>query len=778
MRAFAKPTRLIAALLLAALPLLLWAVYPVAAQPTTRAASRPASQPTTNATSAPASQPTTTTAPAPPPLTAPDPDSLKAYDRHSDDGSAIIIEWAKPAEQAPGAWYVVEMAESEEDLEGGKVSVWKAVPSGEIKMLKSSSAKYFGFAKENKSRHFVAVTPAAVVRGEGADPLPAERIGALADGKEKIVSPGDAGEAIKVLRDKRPEKKLNKDEKALREWAKRLVAHLDLAEGLTKLVQAGILTADDVDLAAAALKNRQADDALEAAQKADREWIGRLNKWAAKLSDLEELVKDGLLREAEAAHLDMIGGMPQLVQAGILAAADVDLVVAALRNRQPGGALSASQRADREWVGRLRKWGTTLLVLDALVEKDILSTEELARAREVARDRTGDDDITGEPKAAREWLERLRAQVPMLLGLADSQSRGLIEDDHVRRIVAAVRNPTPDDQLVGEERADRRWLQRITAYLEKKTQENKKAEQAELNGKTWYFRLAVTDGTDKLYVSQAGRPVVVSAAAESDYFKRFKLNNLIFAVVFSAIVLIFIQMARRNPNLFIRKIAGLEAVEEAIGRSTEMGRPTYFVHGLGAVSALGTIAAVNILARVARRAAEYDSRICVMNNDPIVTAVSQEVVQQAYTEAGRPDAFNADDVSLVASDQFSYAAAVAGRMVRERPAAVFLMGYFYAESLLLAETGAATGAIQVAGTDAYTQLPFFITTCDYTLIGEELYAASAYLSREPRMLGSLRGQDVGKAFMMVMMVVATIIITIYAAAKMDYSWIRSFLEAF
>src|SRR5690606_6161503 len=98
-------------------------------------------------------------------------------------------------------------------------------------------------------------------------------------------------------------------------------------------------------------------------------------------------------------------------------------------------------------------------------------------------------------------------------------------------------------------------------------------------------------------------------------------------------------------------------------------------------------------------------------------------------------------------------------MLREKPAANFLLGYFYAESLLLAETGNTTGAIQIAGTDAQAQLPFFITTCDYTLIGEELYAASAYLSREPMLLGSLRGQDVAKAFVMVMIFIGTLLST-------------------
>jgi len=98
-------------------------------------------------------------------------------------------------------------------------------------------------------------------------------------------------------------------------------------------------------------------------------------------------------------------------------------------------------------------------------------------------------------------------------------------------------------------------------------------------------------------------------------------------------------------------------------------------------------------------------------------------------------------------------------MVRERPAAHIMMGYFYAESLLLAETGSTTGAIQIAGTDAFTQLPFFVTTCDYTLLGEELYAASAYLSREPKLLGSLKGQDIGKGILIVVIALGSLLAT-------------------
>jgi hypothetical protein len=103
---------------------------------------------------------------------------------------------------------------------------------------------------------------------------------------------------------------------------------------------------------------------------------------------------------------------------------------------------------------------------------------------------------------------------------------------------------------------------------------------------------------------------------------------------------------------------------------------------------------------------------------------------------------------------------VTGVMMRDRPAAHIFMGLFYAESLLLAETGFATGAIQVAGTANVHQLPFFVVACDYTLIGEELYAASAYLSGEPKLVGALKGADLMKIVIIAAILVGGILETL------------------
>jgi len=126
-------------------------------------------------------------------------------------------------------------------------------------------------------------------------------------------------------------------------------------------------------------------------------------------------------------------------------------------------------------------------------------------------------------------------------------------------------------------------------------------------------------------------------------------------------------------------------------------------------------------------------------------------------EAGRPDAYQRENVRYITDDQFGFVAGVDGIMMRDKPAANFYLGTFYAESLILAETGHSIGAIQIAGTAMPSQLPFFIAACDYTLIGEELFAASAYLSREPRLLGSLLGKDWGKVIILITKIINTFI---------------------
>lgn len=267
------------------------------------------------------------------------------------------------------------------------------------------------------------------------------------------------------------------------------------------------------------------------------------------------------------------------------------------------------------------------------------------------------------------------------------------------------------------------------------------------NGETYTYRLVPFSH------GLPGEPgPEAEAVPEVKWLHSGRIGMLVITVVLCIIILSYIEAGKRGRDLYVRRIAGLNAVEDAVGRATEMGRPVLYIPGIMDMDDIQTIASMVILGRVARKAAEYGSSLLVPTCRSVVMSVSQEVVKEAYLQTGRPDAFRRENITYLTDDQFGYAAGVDGMMVRQKPAAIFLLGTFYAESLILAETGKSVGAIQIAGTAMVSQIPFFIAACDYTLIGEELYAASAYLSREPKLLGSLKGQDAAKLVIMIMLV--------------------------
>jgi hypothetical protein len=241
-----------------------------------------------------------------------------------------------------------------------------------------------------------------------------------------------------------------------------------------------------------------------------------------------------------------------------------------------------------------------------------------------------------------------------------------------------------------------------------------------------------------------GTALGAEAPAELPVFAWEHLRVLAALILFGAFFFYFTRTGRKGDG-FLRKLPGVEAIEEAIGRATEMGRPVMYVPGTERHTDFQTIASMLILGEVAKTSAEYGVRMIVPTRYPVVMTMAQEIMREAGAAQGRPDLFLKDDVRYLSDELFAFCAGVDGIILREKPAANLFLGTFYAESLILAETGLSSGAIQIAGTASVTQVPFFIVACDYTLIGEEFYAASAYLSRERQAVAGIKTADWVKA---------------------------------
>ncbi|OYD17384.1 hypothetical protein CH333_01055 [candidate division WOR-3 bacterium JGI_Cruoil_03_44_89] len=288
-----------------------------------------------------------------------------------------------------------------------------------------------------------------------------------------------------------------------------------------------------------------------------------------------------------------------------------------------------------------------------------------------------------------------------------------------------------------------------------------------LSNKTKYVDTSARDGMDYYYyvvaVSKEGETgksgIFGPVSSTLQWFNTKRWNVLVILVFLIFAFFFYINLARKGIKTFIRKIPGLEALDDAVGRSTEMGKPILYIPGLWGLTNVTVLASLSILRRVAKKTAEYGARIMIPNANPLVMTATQEVVKEAYLEAGRPDLYNEKDIFFLTGDQFGYAAGCDGIIVREKPGAIFLLGVFAAESLILAETGNSIGAIQISGTTSTLQLPFFVASCDYTLIGEEMLAAASYLSGEPVMLGSLKGEDLAKIVMILLIIVGALLTT-------------------
>lgn len=249
----------------------------------------------------------------------------------------------------------------------------------------------------------------------------------------------------------------------------------------------------------------------------------------------------------------------------------------------------------------------------------------------------------------------------------------------------------------------------------------------------------------------------------TNVFASGRVFDFVILIGFVGLIGLGMYWAHKGLRISIRPIAGFEAIDEAVGRAAEMGKPLHFTPGFGGLVA-ATFAGLEVLGYVTKLCAKYDVRLIVTVSQPETYAVTEQVVRQAYGEAGKPEAFRAEDCKFISNDQWAYASGVIGILLREKVATNIMIGQFAAESLILAEAGNTIGAVQIAGTTNAYQIPFFVVACDYVILGDEMFAAGAHFAKNEAHLGSLRGEDLAKAICIALMVIGAAMVSFGSTA--------------
>ncbi len=206
-----------------------------------------------------------------------------------------------------------------------------------------------------------------------------------------------------------------------------------------------------------------------------------------------------------------------------------------------------------------------------------------------------------------------------------------------------------------------------------------------------------------------------------------------------------------------RPLRALDIMYAALGRGAETGKAIHLSPGAGTIGDRVTTAetVVGLLAaqRVANEAAFNGAPVLMSSGDAVAYLALRGVMRQAYQAAGQSQEYRSASVQLLAQqDQTAYATGVAAIYARQPFEASQLIGSFGQEYLLVGEEGTQRQVPQLVGSTSPVALPLMLLTTSNTLIGEEVFAAEAYLATTPTPQARLLTQDFLRTVVIILIV--------------------------
>jgi hypothetical protein len=215
-------------------------------------------------------------------------------------------------------------------------------------------------------------------------------------------------------------------------------------------------------------------------------------------------------------------------------------------------------------------------------------------------------------------------------------------------------------------------------------------------------------------------------------------------ILASVLLLVFILWRRRSPAA-LRPIAAFEQLNRAVGLAVENGTRLHFSLGRGSLfpaRGASALAGLAMLRRLSERTSVSDNPPIVTSGDASLAILSQDTLQSGYRAAGAEEQYRFTTGRLAGLTPFSYAAGAMPTVHDENVSANVFIGDFGPEAALLTEAAERQNSTLIASSDNLAAQSIFYASAQEPLIGEELFAAGAYVGAGPAHEASLNVQDV------------------------------------
>ena len=217
-----------------------------------------------------------------------------------------------------------------------------------------------------------------------------------------------------------------------------------------------------------------------------------------------------------------------------------------------------------------------------------------------------------------------------------------------------------------------------------------------------------------------------------------------FLLIFIVAIYYFTLRVRSGWAPTLRRIRAFDTLKGLSGRAVEAGRDLHLSLGMGSLvneTTSDSLAGLAVLDYLAEQAATTGVSPTISMADPTVMLFAQNALRTAHADDPNRTEETYRHVRWIAPQPAAYAAGVMNLLNIDQVEANVMVGNFGDEYLLMGETAARRGIAHVGGTSNPNVLPFIYASAQETILGEEIYAAGAYLQRRPAHIGSLAAQD-------------------------------------
>jgi len=241
----------------------------------------------------------------------------------------------------------------------------------------------------------------------------------------------------------------------------------------------------------------------------------------------------------------------------------------------------------------------------------------------------------------------------------------------------------------------------------------------------------------------------------------------IVVLAFLLIVIFWIWARRSGQPPALRVMPAFRDLPQRTGESVESGKRIHVSLGSGAIGGANTasaLAGLNVLEAVAEASTVSDKPPIVTAGDGAAMMLAQNTFRRAYKRQNAEDRYDQLASRLAGTTALSYTAGVMTTLKDEDVSTNIIIGSVGPEVALMADAGWGQKAHQVIGADNVQAQAQAYVAADQALIGEDMFAAGAYLGHKPLHRASLQAQDVLRIVVIAVIVLGPFIAPVLRSA--------------